>query len=161
MPAYGLSIGVATLSGRYVGAGDLAAVTRSLRSALALGAGICLCVMLGFVSFPETLVGLFATDTAVLAEARPLLLLASGFLFFDAASIIVVGALRGAGDTRFPFLYESVLSWALFLPGAWLLGVWQGGGVLGAWTAGVLYVIVLSGGMLFRFRSGAWRKVAI
>jgi Na+-driven multidrug efflux pump len=83
------------------------------------------------------------------------------FQFLDAGAIVSSGALRGAGDTRWPFLVQSALAWGLFVPLAWLLGVALGGGLTAAWMAGTLYVSVLGGVLLWRFRSGAWQSIRI
>ena len=60
-----------------------------------------------------------------------------------------------------PFLMRVSLAWGLFLPLAWLLGVRLGGGLTAAWLGGALYVTVLAGILVFRFRSGAWRTIRI
>lgn len=161
MPAYGLSMAVATLAGRYQGAGDPEAVVRTLRSALWLISAVCAAVAIALLGVPHALFGLFSTDAAVLALARPMLAMSSLFLVFDATSIVVSGALRGAGDTRFPFWLESILSWTVFLPGAWLFGIALGGGVMGAWLGALCHVTALALGLLLRLRSGAWRSVRI
>lgn len=161
MPAYGLSIAVSTLAGRYKGADDPEAVTRSLRNALGLGAVVCAVVAAALLGAPHALFGFFSNDPEVLALARPMLAMSSLFLIFDATSIVVSGALRGAGDTRFPFWLESTLSWTLFLPGGWLFGIALGGGVMGAWLGALIFVVALATGMALRFRSGAWQHIRI
>ncbi len=161
MPAYGLSMAVGTLAGRYQGAGDPAAVRRSLRNALGLGSVFCVLVAAALLGLPDVLFRLFTGEAEVLALAPRMLAMGSLFLAFDAASIVVSGALRGTGDTRFPFLLESLLSWTIFLPGGWLLGVHLEGGVTGAWLAGLVHVVLLCLGVSLRFRSGAWREVKI
>jgi MATE family multidrug resistance protein len=161
MPAMGLSMAAATLVGRYVGAGDEGAAARSLRACLGLGVAFAACVTLLFVSVPEPLLRIFSADPEVIERGRPLLGLGAVFLLLDAAAVITQGALRGAGDTRFPFLLETLLGWGLFVPSAWLLGVVLGGGLLGAWTGGLVHVTLLSSLLLLRFRSGAWKKMRI
>ncbi len=161
MPAYGLSMAVGTLAGRYQGALDPRAVRRSLHNALGLGSVFCILVATALLGAPGLLFRLFTDDVEVLALAREMLAMGSLFLAFDAASIVVSGALRGTGDTRFPFLLESLLSWIVFLPGGWLLGIHWGGGVRGAWLAALVHVVLLCLGVSLRFRSGAWRRVRI
>jgi MATE family multidrug resistance protein len=161
MPAYGLSIAVATLAGRYQGARDPEAVRRSLRNALGLGSVFCCLVAAALIGIPELLFELFTTDSNVIQLADEMLMMGALFLAFDAASIVVSGALRGTGDTRFPFLVESLLSWTIFLPGGWLLGIYLDGGVLGAWLAALVHVVLLCLGVSLRFRSGAWRRAQI
>jgi MATE family, multidrug efflux pump len=161
MQASGLSVAAATLVGRYVGAGDPAGAERSFRTALALAAALGAGVALLFLAVPEALLGLFSRDAEVLALGVPLLAIGAGFQLLDALGIASSGALRGAGDTRWPFLVQASLAWFVFLPAAWLFGVTLGGGLGGAWAGGLVYVAGLAAAFTWRFRAGAWRGIRI
>jgi MATE family multidrug resistance protein len=161
MQAIGLSIAASTMVGRYIGAGDSAAVDRSFRSSLLLGLVIAGGVAVLYVSVPGPLLGIFTDDPSVVRLGRPLLLLGALFQLFDAMAIIAQGALRGAGDTRWPFLVETALGWGFFVPTAYVLGYVLEGGLSGAWFGGLLYVSILSTVLIQRFRSGAWRSIKI
>jgi len=110
---------------------------------------------------PQTLLRLFTDDPAVIALGAPLLAMGAIFQLFDAAGIIAEGALRGAGDTRWPFVAHTLLGWGFFVPVAYTLGVTYGHGLRGAWFGGVLYVVLLAAVLIWRFRSGAWRRIQI
>jgi MATE family multidrug resistance protein len=161
MQASGLSVAAATLVGRYVGAGDPASAERSFRTALGLAGALGATVAALFLAIPETLLGLFSHDAEVLALGGPLLALGAAFQLLDALGIASAGALRGAGDTRWPFLAQAGLAWFVFLPAAWLGGVTLGGGLTGAWAGGVVYVLGLAVAFVWRFRAGAWRSMRI
>ena len=161
MQASGLSVAAATLVGRYVGAGDPAAAERSFRRALGLAAGLGVTVATLFLTLPGPLLRLFSHDTAVLELGGPLLALGAGFQLLDALGIVASGALRGAGDTRWPFLAQAGLAWFVFLPAAWGLGIGLGGGLTGAWAGGLVYVAALAAAFVWRFRAGAWRRIRI
>ena len=161
MQAIGLAIAAAALVGRYVGARDYAAAERAHRSALKLGIGLALAVAALFLSVPDALLGIFTTDPEVIALGRPLLVLGALFQLADATGIVASGSLRGAGDTRFPFVIQATLAWVLRLPLVYFAAIVLGGGVLGAWTAELVFVITLGAAFLLRFRSGAWRRVRI
>jgi MATE family multidrug resistance protein len=161
MQATGLAIGVSTLVGRYIGAGDLDAVERSFRSSLKLTVLLSGSVALLFIAAPGPLMRIFSDDPEVLLLGGRLLFVGAVFQFFDAFGIVADGALRGAGDTRWPFFIRFLLAWGLFLPLAWLLGVHLGGGLTAAWVGGAFYVIVLTAYLLRRFQSGAWRRIRI
>jgi MATE family multidrug resistance protein len=83
------------------------------------------------------------------------------FQLFDAMAIICDGGLRGAGDTRWPMMARFLLSWFLFLPAAYFLGIHLQGGLTWAWIGGLVYVIVLTGVLLARFRGGHWKTIEI
>ena len=159
--AEGLSIAVCTLVGRYVGAMDLAAAARCFRSGQLLTLVISGVVAALFIFLPGPLLRIFSDDPEVLLLAGPLLVVGAVYQFFDAFAIVADGALRGAGDTLVPFLVRVGLAWGLFLPLAWLLGVRLEGGLSAAWLGGALYVTILSGILVLRFRSGAWRRIQI
>ncbi len=123
MQAIGVSIAASTLVGRYVGAGDREAVRRSFGSALILGVGVATLVAALFVALPGPLLRIFSDDPAVVTLGGSLLVLGALFQLFDAIAIITEGALRGAGDTRWPFFVQTALGWGFFLPLAYTLGV--------------------------------------
>jgi len=161
MQAIGISVAASTLVGRYVGAGDPEAASRSFRSSLLLGAFLAATVGLLFVAIPGPLLHVFTRDPMVMELGVPLLAVGALFQFFDAGGIIAEGALRGAGDTRWPFVVHTLMGWCFFLPCAYVMGVVLDGGLTGAWLGGTLYVMLMSSLLIWRFRSGAWRKIVI
>jgi MATE family multidrug resistance protein len=161
MQAVGISVGSSTLVGRYIGARVLQAARRTFRSALLLGAILSTAVGLLLVSLPRPLLRIFTDDPQVLEMGLPLVWLCAGFQFFECAAIVSEGALRGAGDTRWPFLVQTALSWAFFLPLAYLLAVVLGYGLAGAWTAQLIYIALLALVMIWRFHSGPWEHIRI
>jgi MATE family, multidrug efflux pump len=161
MQAFAISIACGTLVGRYLGSNDLEAAERSYRSALTLGMVLAAAIALLFLSVPETLLGVFSRDPEFLALGKPLLALGAFFQVVDAVGIIANGALRGAGDTRWPFVVQSTLSWTLRLAAVCTFAIWLGGGVFGAWLGELCYVFALGIAWILRFRAGHWRTVRI
>ena len=161
MQAVGISIATTTLVGRYIGSGQLEYVTRSLRSSMFLGCALAAIIAALFMLVPELLLGMFSTDPDVLRYGRPLLLVGACYQFFDAIAIVSDGALRGAGDTRWPFVVRCLLSWVIFLPLAYLFAVPFGWGLTGAWLGGLGSIVLLALFLILRFRSGAWRRIQI
>jgi MATE family multidrug resistance protein len=161
MQAVGISIATTTLVGRYIGSGQLEYVARSLRSSMLLGSILAAMIAALFMLIPNILLGLFSSDPNVLRYGGPLLMVGALYQFFDAIAIVSDGALRGAGDTRWPFVIRCLLSWLVFLPLAYLLAVPVGLGLTGAWLGGLGQIILLSIFLVFRFRSGAWRRIQI
>ncbi|MCH7644362.1 MAG: MATE family efflux transporter [Myxococcales bacterium] len=161
MQAVGISIATAILVGRYIGAGDTAAVIRTFRSSILLGFLLALAIAIAFVAIPIPLLRIFTDDPGVLELGRPLLLLGALFQLLDAVAIISEGALRGAGDTRWPFAVETALGWGLLVPLAYFVGVFLERGLTGAWLAALLHILVLAVMLFLRFRSNAWQKIRI
>lgn len=161
MQAAGISAATATLVGRYVGAGEPERADQRFRSSLLLGGGVGALIALAFLATPAPLVGLFSSDPEVVALGIPLLTIGAFYQLFDALSVLSDGALRGAGDTRWPFVVRCLASWLIFLPLAWLLAYRFDMGLTGAWIGGVFSSATLATVLYLRFRSGAWRRLRI
>ena len=161
MQAFGIAIASGALVGRYVGARDLVAAARSHRSAMQLGLLLATLVALLFITAPDMLLSIFTSDATVIALGRPLLAIGALFQLIDAVGIIAGGSLRGAGDTRWPFVVQASLAWFLRLPLVYGFGVVLGWGVTGAWFGELLFVAALGSAWLLRFRAGVWRTVRI
>jgi MATE family multidrug resistance protein len=161
MAASGIGVATGALVGRHIGARRLDAATGSYVAAVKLVLGLAAAVAVLFLTAPEALIGVFTADAEVTALARPLLLLGAAFQVVDALAIVAGGALRGAGDTRWPFIVQALLAWLLRLPLVYLGAVVLAGGVLGAWLGELGYVAALAGVLTLRFRAGRWRSIQI
>ena len=85
--------------------------------------------------FSVPLASLFTTDARVVVEAASLLRLISWIEPVFAVSIILSGALRGSGDTRFPAVMCLSAMWGLRVPLALLFVFRTGLGLWGVWLA--------------------------
>ena len=120
---------------------------RSPRRAGVLGIGLGVAGMLGgavvFAAIPGPLMRLFTTDERVVTVGIGLLRIAALFAIFDGVQAVASGALRGAGDVRFPFLANIVAHWIVGFPAALVLGFTLHLGAPGLWwglTAGLAFV---------------------
>jgi len=161
MQAVGLAIAVSTLVGRYIGMREPRLAAHSFRAGLVLSAVLAGVIAVLFTSVPELLMRIFTDDPEVIALGRPLLIVGALFQLCDAFGIVADGALRGAGDTRWPFLVRLALAWGVFVPLAWWVGVVLDGGLTWAWAAAAVHVALLSSVLVWRFRTGAWREIEI
>jgi putative MATE family efflux protein len=161
MQAVGISIAASTLVGRYIGSENPDFAARTHLSAMKIGIGLSLVVAILFIAFPTPLLRIFTDDPEIVALGRPLLLLGAFYQLLDATYVITEGSLRGAGDTRWPFMAELILGWGLLLPAAYILGVVLEGGLMGAWVGATIHVTVVAALFLWRFRSRAWQRIKI
>jgi multidrug resistance protein, MATE family len=78
-----------------------------------------------------------------------------------AVGMILSQALFGAGNSRFVMIVELFLHFLCLVPLAWILGITLKFGLPGIWAAAVVYVVGLSGIMLWKFASGDWKKITL
>lgn len=162
------SVAASTLTGQYLGAGrpDLAA--RAARTAWGLGALIL--ALLGVSLYPgaSLLFTLFVGEgrSEVAALGVPVLRLVSFALPFLATINVLSGALRGAGDTRWPWAIVLVGFLVVRLPLTVLLtlppdrGGW-GWGLQGAWIAMFADLVVRAALIAARFLQGGWQRARV
>ena len=85
---------------------------------------------------------------------------AAVFQLFDAAGIVFNGALRGAGDTRWPMIAAVALSLSVLVGGGWCMVKFLPQLTsLGPYIAATVYIIILGSAMAWRFESGHWRRI--
>lgn len=169
MPTVGLSIAITAIVGKYMGMGrvDLAESRSWLALRVALGyMGLCAVLM---VVFRVPLIEVFLDRDASEAQRASMMQIGSGvmiaaavFQLTDAVGIMLIGALRGAGDTKWPGVVTVVLSWVVLTAGGLIL-VWlaPGLGSLGPWIAAAAYITALGAAMLWRFLRGPWREIRL
>jgi Na+-driven multidrug efflux pump len=78
-----------------------------------------------------------------------------------AVGMILTQALFGAGNTRFVMLVELVLHFGCLVPLAWLFGITLNLGLPGIWTSAVVYVVLLTATMVWKFQRGDWKTISI
>ncbi|WP_437838443.1 MATE family efflux transporter [Sorangium sp. So ce1153] len=139
MGALGVAGATSVRVGHSIGAG--ASARRPGLAGLALGAVIMACGALLFTLIPRTLVGWFTTDAEVIRIGVQLLYVAALFQLFDGIQVVAAGALRGAGDVRFPFVANLTSHWLVGFPLTLVFGFALGLGATGLWwgvTAGLV-----------------------
>ena len=168
MPLIGISIAATTLVGQYQGRGDSSSAERAGWSSLRVGLAYMACVGATYVLFPGFYFGLFTQREAaglhraeLLETGRWLLCMMAAWGLFDAATLVLSGALKGAGDTRFVMLYTSAMAWGLLVPVQATLTLRYGAGVLASWGWLTTYIMLLSVGFVLRFRGGRWKDIRV
>lgn len=162
MPAVGLNHALTAIVGKYIGQHDIprakarAYTATRMAAVYMIGMGIVFAVFGGWI-----LEHLFDAGPDVVRIGRVLFLLAAFFQGFDAINIVISGALRGAGDTRFMAVVMFIAAYLVFLPLAAVFAFTLEGGAIGAWIAAAIYIVGLSGVLLYRFASEAWRGIRI
>lgn len=161
LPAAAISVVGTTLVGQYMGAQRIDLAKRSAWVTIRLGVGYMTLMGLAMALLREHLIAAFNPDPAVVFIGARLILLAALFQPFDGLGITIIGALRGAGDTRAPMLIMFGCATLVFMPGVYLLGIHLGYEIFGAWTAAVVYVVTLGTMLTIRFLRGQWTRMKV
>lgn len=147
MVPLGIGGAAAVRVGQAMGARDVAGAARAGWTALLFGVCFMSCAGLGLLLFSHPIARIYSPQTQVVNAGATLLLVAAVFQLFDGLQVVATGALRGAGNTRTPFLANLVGYWAVGLPlGAWLCFTMKLGAV-GMWV-GLCAALVLIGSVL-------------
>jgi multidrug resistance protein, MATE family len=132
-----ISVGIASAGAvcvaRAHGRRDFAGARRARIAALIGGGGFMTLAALVFCLVPTELALLLSTDLDVVAAARPLIVVAAAFQLFDGIQVVAQGALRGAGNTRWPLVANLVGHYLVGLPLGIFLAFGLGWGVVGLW----------------------------
>jgi len=161
MTAWGISVAATTLVGRHQGEGEPDLAAAAGRRTLLLVFGFTLVCGAVFAGLPQTLAELFTPFDDVAASATTLIYVAAVIQVFDGQQMVAYGALRGAGDTRWPLYVVVSLSWGLGVPLVYVLTIPAGLGVVGAWL-GILAMLACQAVVLLcRFRSGRWKTIRV
>lgn len=132
-----VSVGIASAGAlrvaRALGRRDPSGAKRARSAALGVGGGFMLFAALAFALAPRALARMLSTDADVIEAARPLIMVAGAFQLFDGIQVVAQGALRGAGNTRWPLVANLIGHYAVGLPLGVLLAFGMGWGVEGLW----------------------------
>jgi putative MATE family efflux protein len=161
MPGFGFAVAATTLVGQGLGAREPEKAQQRGYTAYRLGAGLMSVIGLGIILFPGQLMGVFTDDAQVVALGIAPLRAVGVIQPLLAAAMVFPGALRGAGDTRYPMLITGTSIWFVRVPLAYLLGIISGWGLLGAWSAMALDLALRGALNFFRYRSGRWKEIEV
>jgi Na+-driven multidrug efflux pump len=129
---------------------------------------------IAFFFFGETILRIFTDDPRLLelgGEAMAVIAFSQPPL---ALAFVLAGALRGAGDVRFPMIVTTVVVWLVRLPTGMFLGLDTvcipftglcipalGLGLPGIYGALIVEASIRAILFFFRFRSGKWESMKV
>jgi MATE family multidrug resistance protein len=166
VPLVGVEIGVTSLVGRYVGAGDEATARRAAISGMSLTWMYSAVLLALFLGVPHILVGVFAPGTPdpIFNEAAPLaatfLRLAALYVLSEGFMLVYTGALRGSGDTFWTMCATVGTHWTM-VAGLFLsIRVFHAPPSIG-WAIAVFLFIPVPLLLRYRWNSGKWRQFKV
>ena len=167
MPNFTFGMALTTYVGQNIGAAKWDRVNRSARVGLKVALTTCIALVAVIIVFGESLMRVFTSTPQVIdLGVRMLQVLAVGYVGF-AATQVLTGIMRGAGDTVTPMVISIITTIAIRLPLAYLLVYltkspelptgapesifWS---LLISWLVGVLLTVIL-------YRRGKWKSKAV
>ena len=164
-PIEGFSLGASTLVSQAPGRGDPEAAVQDAHRTLFLGVGFIAVCSLVVLLLAHPILGMFASRAgASAAEFQSLgftlFVLMAAWQVFDAADVILSGALKGGGDTKFVMWWMLVVGFVIWLPVVFVVRRFHNT-MPALWSTMILYVVVICVGSLVRWRRGGWKMVKL
>jgi multidrug resistance protein, MATE family len=161
MVAFGIGVAATTLVGRHQGEerADLALMAGRRSLLLMLGYSIACAILFLFAA--AILADLFTPFREVADATVSLLYIAAVFQVFDGINMVGYGALRGAGDTRWPLWIVILIHWGIGVPLVYYLTIVAGFGVLGTWLGMCTMMVCQAALIYYRFESGRWKHIRL
>lgn len=116
LPCVAFGIAGTTLVGQYLGAKEPKLAERAGWEAWRQGILIVTAIGLIIGAWPATIVSFFTSDLDVIAYGSVTLRIQGFGQFFLGTSFILVGCLRGAGDTTWPLWMRMFTAWGVPIP---------------------------------------------
>ncbi len=164
VPLIGIQIGVMSLVGRYMGAGEPDIAHRSAISGLKCGWLYSIIILVLFVFFPRYLVEVFRPEQvdAIFHLAAPIAVrmirIAAVYVMLEAAVVVFSGTLRGAGDTLWAMCVSVAIHWMMLLILLVMLYALKLSPEA-TWVGVVVAFLSFSLVFYLRFRGGKWRTI--
>jgi putative MATE family efflux protein len=158
MPGVSIGMGAQIKVGYLVGAGRHDEAVGRVYRYFAIAFAISLVSVLLIERLHRPTLAFFTQDPEVLALASTVLLVALVHEPGRNFNTVIIPALKGAGDVRFPVYVGMASMWGVGVLGGWVLGIRLGYGLPGVWSAMAADEWLRGLVMLLRWRSGVWKS---
>lgn len=161
MPALGVGQACATLVGKYMGEKKIHKSEASIKESIRLSEYIMGTMGTCFILFPKYILYWFTNDPQIISMGIFGLRILGAVQFLDAVGFTLWFALSGAGNTLFPAMVESCLTWGIVVLGSYILGVVLEVGFIGPWLLFPVYMGLFAGIMVWKISKGDWKEIEV
>ncbi|MGH7788976.1 MAG: MATE family efflux transporter [Candidatus Binatia bacterium] len=161
LPGFGFSAAASTIVGQQLGARQPEAAERSGWAANRLAMMAMSVAGLLIFIFARPIAALFIDDAEVIDDAVSFIRVLALAQPLMAADSTLGGALRGAGDTRFPLLTVVLGFYGARLGFAWAAAYLFGLSLTWVWAALLGDYVLRAGLKAWRFNSGRWQRIHV
>ena len=165
-PLMGLNQGASVLVGQHQGAHDPDASIRATKSCLFIALAYMGLFATVLFCFPDAIMDLFRGEASQFDPAafrklgRTLLWLLLSWGLFDATGLVVGGALKGAGDTKFVMWALMAISLGLWMPAVFAVMAFAPS-ITSLWLTMPFYCCICATTCIVRFRRGKWKQLRL
>ena len=160
IPMVGLNIGMISMIGRFVGAGDMTRANEVITAGFIIGLSYSFVLAMIFITLRFPLVELFTPPDGDFEAIRDLaafmMVGLSSYAMADAIIQVCGGVLRGAGDTRWVMLASVALHWIMLVIQFLVIRVLNYGPAA-SWLAFVVMILAIAVVFAGRLWGGIWR----
>ncbi len=161
MPAFGFSAAVTTLVGQSLGAKQEDMAETFAKKTVKISVIFMSVMALGIFLGAEFLMKLFTQDPLVIAQGKVCLQIVAISEPFFAVAMSLSGALRGAGDTKWPFYITLLTMWGIRIVSSSIAIYVFGAGLYSIWIFMCLDQMARSFLFTLRFRTGHWKHAMV
>ena len=161
MPTIGFSVAATTLMGQSLGANDKEQALEYTKTAAFLGAAFMGLVAILFLAFPVPIVKFFNHEADIISVAALCIRIAALEQIPMALSMVLSGALKGAGDTKGSMYISLASNWLYRLPAAFLTIYVFKWSVAALWYMTAIQYVIEAILFAIRFKRGKWARIAI
>ena len=158
-PNWGFSLAASSLVGQSIGGADLSEARAYGRDILRITVVAFLVVSAVVFALARPIAGVFVDDPGTIDRTVPFIRVAAVSAVGFGVDGATTGALRGSGDTRWPFYGKLVGLYGVMLPVAYLAAVTPLG-IAALYLALLAETAVPAAVTYYRFRTGAWLPAA-
>ncbi|MBG0790584.1 MAG: MATE family efflux transporter [Desulfovibrionaceae bacterium] len=168
MPIIGLNITASIMVGQAMGDRNIGLAAYSTQSVFHMAMAYMAVMGVLFVVFPEFLLNLFRTRGEagagfddVVEMGVVLMRYAAIFTLADAVALVYVGALKGAGDTRYVMFTIAVSSVVFLILPVVVLYMLEVRDIRAPWNCLLAYIVILAVAFVVRFKKGPWKRIEV
>ena len=161
MPGTAFAAVAATLVGQALGAKKTELAEKFGWETRKIGSIVATSIGIGFIVLAPYIMMLYTNDQAVIDQGAIALRVIGCVQVAQSTQFILAGALRGAGDTKFPLYATFTGVWGFRVVLAVLLVPVMHLGILGAWLAVAADQVVRSFIIYTRYKRGKWKSVQV
>jgi MATE family, multidrug efflux pump len=161
LPAFALNMSASVLIGQNLGAKNPVRAEQSGWKIAQTGVILMSCMALVMFVFAKDIASILTRNPGVLEETTRYLRINMLSEPFMALSVVLGGALQGAGDTKGTMWVIIIAMWFIRLPLAYCLAVIMHYGAPGVWVAMITSMAVQGLLMTWRFRTGHWKELKL